>query len=130
VDALVEEATRRSSVVWVALDDGPLRAVWHVWHDGCAYVVTGGLEQELPGAGTASRAHVVVRSRERRSGVVVAWVGDVEPVAPGSEEWDAVVPVLHAARLNAPDGEDQPRRWARESTVLRLRPTARSGSGG
>ena len=121
MSALVEEATRRSSVVWVARGDAPARALWHVWHEGCAYVVTGGLEQDLPG--DADRATVVVRSRERRSGVVVEWTADVGAVAPGTAEWDAVVPVLHAARLNAPDGEQQPQRWARESTVLRLRPT-------
>jgi hypothetical protein len=121
---LVEEATRRSSVVWVALDtgDGP-RAVWHVWHAGAAYLVTGGLEQQLAGALTAARATVQVRSRERRSGLVVQWSAQVERVPPGTPEWDEVVPVLHAARLNAPDGEEQPQRWARESLVLRLRPT-------
>ena len=121
--ALVDEATRRSNVVWVSLDGAPARAVWHVWHDGCAHVVTGGLEQELPGAAAAQQAVVVVRSRERRSGVVVEWEASVERVEPGTPAWDEVVPVLHAARLNAPDGEDQPARWARESTVLRLRPT-------
>jgi hypothetical protein len=33
------------------------------------------------------------------------------------------VPLLHATRLNAPDGEDQPHRWARDSLVLCLTPT-------
>jgi len=32
------------------------------------------------------------------------------------------VPVLHAQRLNAPDGQEQPARWARESRVLTLLP--------
>jgi hypothetical protein len=123
--AVVDEATRRSNVVWVCLDGAPARAVWHVWHDGCAYLVTGGREQELPGAAAARQAVVVVRSRERRSGVVVEWTAEVEHVVPGTGDWDDVVPVLHAARLNAPDGDEQPARWARESTVLRLRPTGR-----
>jgi hypothetical protein len=124
--ALVEEATRRSNVVWVSLDGGPARAVWHVWHEGCAYLVTGGQEQQLPGAPSARTAVVVVRSRERRSGVVVEWAADVERLQPGTPEWEHVAPVLAAARLNAPDGGQQPLRWARESAVLRLRPTGQA----
>lgn len=121
---LVEEATRRSALVWVTPDGAAApRPVWHVWHDGCAYVVVGGLEQSLPGAAEAARAVVAVRSRERRGGLLVQWVAGVEVVEPGSAQWQQVVPVLHAARLNAPDGEEQPQRWARESTVLRLSPT-------
>ena len=122
--ALVEEATRRSGLVWVRPEGAEqARAVWHAWHDGCAWLVVGGQEQELPGLETASRASVLVRSHERRSGLLVEWTADVERVEPGTPEWETAVPVLHAERLNAPDGEAQPQRWARESTVLRLRPT-------
>lgn len=121
VVTLVEEATRRSGVVWVTVAGDPRpHPVWHVWHEDAAYVVTGGLEQPLP---TGTRAVVAVRSRDRRDGLLVRWVADVSPVPPGSPLWDAVVPLLHARRLNAPDGEEQPARWARESTVLRLHPT-------
>lgn len=120
-DALVEEATRRSGLVWVR-PDGSRREhpVWQVWHEGASYVVTGGREQPLP---RTSRAVVVVRSRARQGDRLLEWVADVDVVAAYGEEWERVVPVLSAARLNAPDGEEQPQRWARESTVLRLRPT-------
>ena len=122
--ALVEEATRRSAVVWVELDGGDRpRAVWHLWHDGRAWLVTGGSEQPLPGAGTATRAVVAVRSKDRQADRLVQWVADVARVEPGSQDWDEVVPLLHAQRLNAPDGDQQPARWARESVVLRLTPT-------
>ncbi len=121
--ALVETATRKSGLVWVSAEGSAAAApVWHRWHDGAMYVVTGGLEQpvpELPGG----RAVVAVRSRERRGDLLVRWVAEVSVVAPGTETWDAVVPVLHAGRLNAPDGEEQPARWARESRVLRFAPT-------
>lgn len=124
VSPLVEEATRRSALIWVTPDGAPgPRPVWHVWHDGCAYVVVGGLEQSLPGGTDAGRAVVAVRSHERRGGLLVEWLADVGVVPPGSVEWERVVPVLHAARLNAPDGEQQPQRWAQECTVLRLTPT-------
>jgi hypothetical protein len=121
---LVEEATRRSGLVWVR-PDGADRAcpVWHAWHDGCAWLVVGGSEQDPPGLADAGRAQVLVRSHERRSGLLVTWTAEVERVLPGTPEWEQGVPALHAARLNAADGEQQPQRWARESTVLRLRPT-------
>jgi len=64
-----------------------------------------------------------VRSNATQADRVVTWVADVSPVAPGSPLWDEVVPLLHAKRLNAPDGEEQPQRWARESVVLRFTPT-------
>jgi hypothetical protein len=124
VPALVEEATRRSAVVWIA-PDGAARAfpVWHLWHEGRAYVVTGGLEQPLPGGAAARRAVVLVRSKAKQNDRLVQWVADVEPVVPGTPAWDEVVPLLHAKRLNPPDGDAQPERWARESVVLRLVPT-------
>lgn len=119
--ALIEEATRRSGLVWLRPDGGEREhPVWQVWHQAASYLVTGGAEQPVP---ACRRAVVVVRSRARQADRVAEWVADVEAVEPGTPEWDAVVPVLHAARLNAPDGELQPARWARESTVLRLRPT-------
>jgi len=99
-------------------------AVWHLWHDGRMYVVTGGLEQSLPQFGSSgSRAVVAVRSKAQQAGLVVRWVAEVAVVEPGSASWDEVVPLLHARRLNAPDGEDQPARWARESRVLSFTPT-------
>jgi hypothetical protein len=112
---LVAEATRRSGLVWV---DG--QPVWHLWHDDAAWVVTGGLEQPLRVGATAV---VEVRSRARQADLLVRWVAEVVVVPPGSPEWEAVVPLLHARRLNPPDGAEQPLRWARESSVLRLRPT-------
>lgn len=124
---LVEEATRRSGLVWVRPQGAErARVVWHAWHDGCAWIVVGGREQQLPGIEQASRAQVLVRSHERRGGLLVEWTAEVTRAEPGSPQWDSAVPVLHAARLNASDGEEQPRRWARESTVLRLRPTGES----
>ena len=118
---LIEEATRRSGVVWVTPEGSEhAHAIWHLWHDGAMYVVTGGLEQPMP---VAARATVTVRSKDRQADRLVTWVADVEPVPPDSDLWAEVVPLLHARRLNAPDGEEQPRRWARESVVLRFTPT-------
>jgi hypothetical protein len=118
----IEEATRRSGVVWVGTKDHTPRVAWHLWHDGAAWLVTGGAEQELPGVEAGATVLVTVRSKATQNDQVVTWTAAVSDVPPGSAEWEAVVPLLHAARLNAPDGEDQPARWARESAVLRLSP--------
>jgi hypothetical protein len=123
VPPLVEEATRRSAVVWISGEGDRAVPVWHLWHEGRAYVVHGGLEQPLPGVAPGRRAVVVVRSKATQSDRLVQWVADVSAVEPGTPAWDEVVPLLHAKRLNPPDGAAQPERWARSSTVLRLTPT-------
>jgi hypothetical protein len=124
VPAIVEEATRRSAVVWVSAPGSDRAApVWHLWHEGRAYVVHGGLEQPLPGVSAGDRVVVLVRSKATQSDRLVQWVAHAASVEPGTPLWDEVVPLLHAKRLNPPDGAAQPDRWARESTVLQLTPT-------
>ncbi|MFE0654293.1 hypothetical protein ACFVZH_37740 [Streptomyces sp. NPDC059534] len=119
--ALVEEATKKSGLVWVR-GTGPARALWHVWHDGAAHVVGDGPgEQPLPGLTDGGTAEVTVRSKDK-GGRLVAWTAAVRELAPGTEEWDAAVAELKGKRLNAPDGEAMPERWARECRVLRLDP--------
>ena len=120
--ALIEEATRRSGVCWLVADGQEGQPVWARWHDGAAHLVTGGLEQPLAGVHDGDRVLVVVRSKERQADRVVQWWARVRELPPGGEQWSQVVPVLHAQRLNAPDGPDQPARWARESRVLTLLP--------
>lgn len=113
---LIAEATRRSGLVWV---DG--QPVWHLWHDGAAWVVTSGLEQPLTVGDTAV---VEVRSKARQGDLLVRWVAAVATLEPGSPTWADVVPLLQARRLNPPDSRAATaERWAVESTVLRLTPT-------
>ncbi|MGA5871975.1 hypothetical protein [Streptomyces cinereoruber] len=119
--ALVEEATKKSGLVWVR-GTGPARALWHVWHDGAALVVGDGPgEQPLPGLVDGGTAEVTVRSKDK-GGRIVAWTAAVRELAAGTEEWDVAVAELKGKRLNAPDGEAMPERWARECRVLRLDP--------
>ncbi|MGZ6791696.1 MAG: hypothetical protein ACXVFV_02000 [Mycobacteriales bacterium] len=113
VDPPLADALRKAGAVWVARGDGPARVVWHLWHADAVWLVVGGLEQELPGGGPT--ATVTARG-------CAPFAVRVEEVAPGSPEWEEVVPLLHDTRLHPPDGEQQPARWARESTVLRLTP--------
>ena len=87
------------------------QAVWHVWVDGAVHVVTGGLEQPLPvpRRRRRGRRHRAQQGHRRPAGHLPATVATV---APDDEAWDTVVAELHAKRLNPPDGEAQPARWA------------------
>jgi hypothetical protein len=122
IATLVEEATKKSGLVWVRATGKGRHAepVWHVWQDGAAWVLSGGSEQPLTELG--ERAYVTVRSKDKGSRLVT-WVADVTRVDPESEEWQALAPTLLAKRLNLPDGDEAPKRWARECTLWRLTPT-------
>jgi hypothetical protein len=119
--ALVEEATKKSGLVWVR-GSGPARPLWHVWLDGAAHLVGDGPgEQPLPGLADGSVAQVTVRSKDK-GGRLVAWTAVVRELTPGTEEWEAAVAELKGKRLNAPDAERMTDRWARECRVVRLTP--------
>ncbi|MFE3646594.1 MULTISPECIES: hypothetical protein [unclassified Streptomyces] len=137
--ALVEEATKKSGLIWVRGATGPARALWHVWHDGAACLVgdsaaedpergagarrTGSGEQPLAALGLVDggTATVTVRSKDK-GGRLVAWPAEVRELPPGSEEWQTTVEELKGKRLNAPDADTIAERWARECRVLRLTP--------
>ncbi|MER8008943.1 MULTISPECIES: hypothetical protein [unclassified Streptomyces] len=120
--ALVEEATKKSGLIWVRGAGVPARALWHVWHEGAACVVGDGPgEQPLSGLADGGPAEVTVRSKDK-GGRLVTWPARVVELASGSEAWQAAVAELKGKRLNAPDGEAMPERWARECRVLRLEP--------
>ena len=121
--ALVEEATKKSGLIWVRGPEGPARALWHVWHEGAACLVGDGPgEQPLPGLTDGGAAEVTVRSKDK-GGRLVSWTAKVVELPSGSEAWKAAVAELKGKRLNAPDGEAMPERWGRECRVLRLVPT-------
>ncbi|MDI3416976.1 hypothetical protein [Streptomyces luteolus] len=120
--ALVEEATKKSALIWVR-GSGPVRALWHVWHEGAAHLVGDGPgEQPLPDLADGATAEVTVRSKDK-GGRLVVWTARVVELAPRSTEWEAAVAELKGKRLNAPDSEEMVERWARECRVLRLEPT-------
>ncbi|MFG3013298.1 hypothetical protein ACGFZB_23070 [Streptomyces cinerochromogenes] len=122
--ALIEEASKKSGLIWVRGAGAPAaRALWHVWHEGAVCVVGDGPgEQPLEGLADGGSAEVSVRSKDK-GGRLVTFPVTVSELASGSEQWEAVVAELKGKRLNAPDGEQMPARWARECRVLRLVPT-------
>lgn len=124
--ALVDEACKKSSMLWLRREAGDRAyAAWHVWSEGTVLLVSGGIEQDLPVlADSAAGDRVVVTVRSKDSGArLVSWVGTVTRIFPGNDTWDRAAAELHAKRLNSPDGERQPARWARESSLTRVTPT-------
>ncbi|KOV83382.1 MULTISPECIES: hypothetical protein [Streptomyces] len=122
--ALIEEAAKKSGLIWVKGAGTPAaRALWHVWHEGAVCVVGDGPgEQPLEGLADGGSAEVSVRSKDK-GGRLVTFTATVSELPSGSPEWEAAVAELKGKRLNAPDGEGMPARWARECRVLRLVPT-------
>ncbi|MEW2162439.1 hypothetical protein AB0912_05510 [Streptomyces sp. NPDC007084] len=131
--ALIEEATKKSGLIWVRAGglsarpepdhEVPTRPLWHVWHDGAAFLVGDGPgEQPLPGLADGGEAVVTVRGKDK-GGRLVSWAARVTELAAGTPEWEAAVGELKGKRLNAPDGEAMPQRWARECRLVRLEPT-------
>ncbi|MEU3708914.1 hypothetical protein [Streptomyces catenulae] len=122
--ALIEEATKKSGLIWVRGATGPSRALWHLWVDGAACLVGDGAgEQPLADLGLTdgATATVTVRSKDK-GGRLVAWQARVVETVPDGEAWRTAVDELKGKRLNAPDAESIPERWAAECRVLRLEP--------
>ena len=121
--ALVEEATKRSGLVWLDYHGpGRPRPAWHVWHEGAAYVVSDGTEQPLPGIERVDRVRVTVRAKDSRARLV-SWVAEAATVRHGTAEWASAAEALRAARLNATGAESLVLVWGADSTLTRLRPT-------
>uniref|UniRef100_A0AAU2JT92 Uncharacterized protein n=1 Tax=Streptomyces sp. NBC_00049 TaxID=2903617 RepID=A0AAU2JT92_9ACTN len=121
--ALVEEATKKSGLIWVR-GAGADRALWHAWVDGAAHVLGDGPgEQPFPGLADGAAVEVTVRSKDK-GGRLVAWTATARELPPRGEEWAAAVAELKGKRLNAPDSEEMTERWARECRLLRLEPEA------
>jgi hypothetical protein len=121
---LLDEGLRKTALIWVGpvAGDAPERAVWHVWDSGLVYVLCGPGEQPPPVApGTPAR--VVVPSKDKHSRLLSV-DASTDALAPG-EEWDRIAAIMATKRLNLPDGDAAPARWARDCTILRLRPAAR-----
>ncbi|MGW7003468.1 hypothetical protein ACWGCW_11725 [Streptomyces sp. NPDC054933] len=120
--ALIEEAAKKSGLLWVRGTEGAV-ALWHLWHDGAVCLVGGGPgEQPLPGLVDGGTATVTVRSKDK-GGRLVSFDARVSELAPHSEAWQSAVEELKGKRLNAPDAETMTERWARECRVLRLEPS-------
>ncbi|MFD7505511.1 hypothetical protein [Streptomyces sp. NPDC059850] len=127
--ALVEEAAKKSALVWVQGSEGAARALWHIWHEGAVCLVGDGPdEQPLKGLGLVDggTATVTVRSKDK-GGRLIGWTARVVELTPDGEAWTAAVGELKGKRLNAADADSIAERWARECRVLRLEPVPGAG---
>ncbi|MEO8106976.1 MAG: hypothetical protein ABI720_06615 [Actinomycetes bacterium] len=121
--ALIADLANKSDLLWVTVPDRPVQPLWNVWHDNAVAVVTGGIEQKDPGLADGQTVELILRSRDNWARQVVV-MATVVLLDPGSNAWAAAAAALHPKRWNPPDGENQPERWARESALWLLRPTA------
>jgi hypothetical protein len=122
--ALIDEAMKKSGIVWLDVGTGPIeQAVWYVWLDDAAYVLTGPGEQPDPGL-SAGSVCVFARSKETRSRLV-GWTGSAARLGPTDDAWDAVAAALAKARLNLPEPASAPERWAADPAIAiyRITPT-------
>lgn len=127
--ALVDEAGRRTGLLWVDTGDCRDRPVWHAWEDEAALLVVGlgpaSGEQPLPGLAEAAAAgrpvRVTARSKDK-GGRIAAWPATVQLLAAGTAEWDAAAEALHGARLNEQDVDGQRARWSEHCLLARLVP--------
>ncbi|MEU8139663.1 hypothetical protein [Streptodolium elevatio] len=121
--ALLEEAAKKSGLLWIAPAGHPARPVWHTWHDGAVHILqdrtADAVEQHVPGLTDADAAEVTLRSKDK-GGRLLTWTADVVVLTPDAGSWPTAAAALHADRLNAPDGEEQPSRWARDCVIVRL----------
>lgn len=121
--ALIDESMRKAGVVWLSYGaDTRPRSAWHVWHDGADYIVSGGIEQPLPGIEDADVVRVTVPSKDTRARLLT-WVARRTTLDPASDDWAAIANTLSAARLNTIDRPTQLDRWRAECTISRLEPT-------
>jgi hypothetical protein len=122
--ALIEEAAKKSALVWVRGPLGPARALWHVWHDGAVWVVGGPGEQPLDGLGLTDGGTATVSVRSKDKGTrLVTWPAAVSEPKPGDATWTAAVEELRGKRLNSPHTPGLADRWAAECRLLRLAPS-------
>src|SRR3954454_4672407 len=107
IPTLLDEATKKSGLIWVRPTGHGHHAqgVWHVWQDGAAWVLCGGIEQPLPDLG--ARAYVTVRSKDKGSRLLT-WVADAARVEPGSDEWQGVGPAPAGAGPQPPHRGEGP----------------------
>jgi hypothetical protein len=115
---------KKSGLIWMGeAGSDRLRAYWHAWLDGKAYLLTGGGEQPDPGLRERSEVDVVVRSKDTWHRLVKFRAG-VTLLLATDRDWPQASAELAKARLNLHDAEGAPERWAadRNTRCYRLTP--------
>ena len=122
--ALVDEAMKRSGLVWLRWSDPPrTQAFWHSWLGGRAYLLTGPGEQPDPRLDEDERVEVIVRSKDNAQRLV-AFSASATRLEPRDGDWGAATSSLASNRLNLADSTHAPERWSTDdrTRIYRLAP--------
>ncbi len=121
-DAPVQEALKKSTILWMRWEAGSEKhtmPVWFVNDKGRIYVLSGERQQTLPGAAELRECDVIVRWKGKnvRIAEIPAAVKVIEP----GPEWDQAAEKIAEKRLNIPGlPEETARRWREECIILEL----------
>lgn len=122
--ALVDEALKKTWLVWVTLPSGRTQPCWHSWVGGHVYLLTGPGEQPDPGLAEGDTVKLVVRSKDN-SQRLLGLAATTQRLQPGDPDWDTATSALAAGRLNLSKAAQAPQRWATDpaTVIYRLVPT-------
>ena len=121
-DAPVQEALKKSTILWMRWETGSEKhtmPVWFVNDKGRIYVLSGERQQTIPGAAELRECDVIVRwkGKNARIAEIPAAVKVIEP----GPEWDQAAEKIAEKRLNIPGlPEETARRWREECVILEL----------
>ncbi|MEX2553973.1 MAG: hypothetical protein WD627_13365 [Actinomycetota bacterium] len=125
--ALVDEALRKSDILWITVDTDPVRKPVPCWflytRDKKLFVLSGEPEQRIPYAAQARKAHVVVRWKGRDAQMVEFDAGIRPITAADKQEFEEVGHLLVAKRQSVRAGAaDLIASWMRDGVILELTP--------
>jgi hypothetical protein len=125
--ALVDEALRKSDILWLAADTDPSKSIpcWFLYtKDKKLYVLSGEPQQRIPYAAQARSAHVVMRWRGRDA-QMVEFDADVRPItAANKEQFEQVGQLLVAKRQSIRSSASETiASWMRDGVILELVPS-------
>ncbi len=125
--ALVDEALRKSDILWLSVDTDPSKSIpcWFVYtKDKKLYVLSGEPQQIIPYAAHARSAHVVVRWKGRDAQMVEFDAG-VRPItAADTERFEEVGHLLVAKRQSVRSSASETiSSWMRDGVILELVPS-------
>ncbi|MCP2325591.1 hypothetical protein HDA40_004098 [Hamadaea flava] len=122
MNPLVEEASKKAAIAWVAFG-GPAYAVWCLPLEGKLYVISGPGEQDLPGLADAlsAESRATVSLRGDHGGRIVSFDAAITEIHSNGTEFETVAPQLAQKRLNASGTtEEVVARWARDCVLISL----------
>ncbi|MGQ0679274.1 MAG: hypothetical protein ACT4OM_06445 [Actinomycetota bacterium] len=124
--ALVDEALKKSDILWLTADTDPSRTIpcWFVYtRDKRLLVLSGEPEQRIPYAGQVRRAHLTVRWKGRDASAVEFDAKAQAITAADGAAFDEAAQLLVAKRQSVRAGAAETvAQWMRDGVILELTP--------